>query len=61
MAPLVEEWLRNDDGRACLLTSSHDIVSGSVGPHPSAMRPFHMALDTGSKYNVIRLRDLPHK
>ena len=23
------------------------------------MRPFHMALDTGSGYNVIRLRDLP--
>ena len=60
MAPLVEEPLRNDDGRACLLTSSHYIVSGSVGPHPSAMRPFHRAFDTGSKYNVIRLRDLPY-
>ena len=60
MAPLVEELLRNDDSRACLLTSSHYIVSGSVGPHPSAMRPFHMAFDTGSGYDVIRLRDLPH-
>ena len=59
VAPLVEEPLRNDDGRACLLTSSHYIVCGSVGPHPSAMRPFHMAFDTGSGYNVIRLRDLP--
>ena len=59
MAPLVEEPLRNDDGCACLLTWSHYIVSGSVGPHPSAMRPFHMAFDTGSVYNVIRLRDLP--
>ena len=48
MAPIVEKPLRNDDGRACLLTSSHYIVSGLVGPHPSAMRPFHMAFDTGS-------------
>ena len=24
-----------------------------------AMRPFHIAFDTGSGYNVIRLRDLP--
>ena len=60
MAPLVEEPLRSEDGRACLLTSSQYIVSGSVGPHPSAMRPLHMAFDTGSGYNVIRLRDLPH-
>ena len=30
-------------------------------PHQSAMRPFHMAFDTASGYNVIRLRDLPHR
>ena len=58
-ASLEEEPLRNEEGRMCLLTSSHYILSGSVGPSPSAMRPFHMALDTGSGYNVIRLRDLP--
>ena len=58
-APLEEEPLCNDEGRTCLLTSSHYIVSRSVGPSPSAMRPFHMAFDTGSGYNVVRLRDLP--
>ena len=58
-APLEEEPLRNDESRTCMLTSSHYIVSGSVGPSPSTMRPFHMAFDTGSGYNVIRLRDLP--
>ena len=58
-APLEEEPLRNDEGRTCLLTLSHYIVRGSVGPSPSAMRLFHMAFDIGSGYNVIRLRDLP--
>ena len=56
---LEKEQLRNDEGRTCLLTSSHCIVSRSVGPSPSAMRSFHMAFDTGSGYNVIQLRDLP--
>ena len=37
--PLEEEQLRNDKGRTCLLTPSHYIVSGSVGPSSSAMRP----------------------
>ena len=60
-APLEEEPLRNDEGRTCLLTSSHCIVRGSVGPSPSAMRPFHMSFDTGSGYNLIRLRDLPQR
>ena len=58
-APLEEEPLRNDEGLTCLLTSSYYIVSGSVGPSPGAMRPFHMAFDIGSGYIVIRLRDLP--
>ena len=56
---LEEEPLRNDEGRTYLLTSFHYIVSRSVGPSPSAIWPFHMALDTGSGHNVIRLRDLP--
>ena len=60
MAFLVEEPLRNEDGRACLLTLLHYILSNSVGPHPSAMRPFHMAFDTGSGYNFISLRDFSH-
>ena len=58
-ASLEEEPLRNDEGRTCLLTLSHYIVSGSVGPSPSAMRPFHIASDTGLVYYVIRHRDLP--
>ena len=58
-APVEEEPLRNYKGRTCLLISSNYIVSGSVGPSPSAMRPFHMAFDTGSGYNFIRLRDVP--
>ena len=58
-APPEEEPLRNDEGRTCLLTTSHYIVSGSVGPSPIAMRPFHMAFDTGLGYNIIQLHDLP--
>ena len=62
-APLEKEPLRNDEGHTCLVTSSHYIVSGSVGTSPSAMgslvglghlcRRFKIA-DSASQERVLR-------
>ena len=55
-APFNQESIQDEQGSVCLLSSTHYIVSGTIGLHPRLM---HMAFDTGCVPNVIRRSALP--
>ena len=58
-APFNQEAIQDEQGIVCLLSSTHYIVSGTIGLHPRLMQLHHMAFDTGCGPNVIRRSALP--
>ena len=43
-----------------MLRSSHYVVAGSIGLSRRHMRPYHIVMDTGAGFNVIRSSALPY-
>ena len=41
-----QDPVQYEQGSVCLLSSTHYIVSGTIGLHPRIMQPHHMAFDT---------------